>query len=603
MLNNLVEKFIAESPNTSGIYKFIGNKGEILYVGKARNLSKRLQSYLNPNRLSTRIGLMTQLAQKVEIVETESELAALLLEHNLIKQLKPRFNILLKDGRSFPYICLTTAHQFPRVEKYRGAKQKNQKYFGPFIYPSAVDITIDIVKRVFLLRSCSDTEFKSRTKPCLEYQIKRCSAPCVGYITQAEYNESVKAAADSLSGKSVLVQQQLAKQMESYSAAFEYEKAALVRDKIQALSAIQARQNISVDLMGSADVVVITCLEKSCCVQVSFFRNGNNYGNKSYFYDFENDESSEDMLFSFLGQFYLRNEMPEQILLNFEIEKVELLQEFLTKMAGHKVEIVTPKRGEKLAIVKDQENDAARKLNIKIKLETTNEKLLSELKEIFKLPKVPAKIEVYDNSHISGKYAVGTFIAADVSGFVKSDYRKFNLALESNKDDTAMIKEVLRRRFTNDKKMPEVPDLIIIDGGLGQLNAALEIFDELKIKDVQLMSMAKGEIRNAGFERFFMPNRPDQTLPNHHPVMHYLQRLRDEAHRFAITTHRSKREKSVTKSDLDTIEGIGKARKKALLNHFGSVEKIKSATIKDLLRVKGISKSVADKIISICKKD
>ncbi len=612
----IIKSQLPAIPENPGIYQFSDAAENILYIGKAKNLRKRLQNYTQIERLSPRIARMVFLAQKLEFIQTETEVEALLLEHNLIKKFSPKFNILLRDDKTFPYILIDN-HAFPAIKKHRGNKKEKSfsggEYFGPFAAAGDVNHTIDILKKSFLLRSCSDAEFKGRTKPCLEYQIKRCSAPCVNLISQNDYGKLVQNAVDFLSGKSSAVQAELAKKMQQLSEAQQYEKAANMRDRIKSLTSIQSKQNINIDELGDADVVTLVTKNNQICVYISFFRSGHNYGSKPYFYEIDEEASDTklgEFLSEFLGQFYLAQTPPEFIFLNLEIAERELMEDFLSKISTTKTVIKVPKQGSKLNVVKDQERLAMQNLEQKMTQNLSNAATLLEVKNIFDLPQIPKRIEVYDNSHISGEYAVGVLITAGLEGFIKNGYRKFNIRFdEINRDDTAMMREVLRRRFkalpsversrnqleTQATVTQELPDLIILDGGLGQLSAAQKVFDELKINP-HLVCMSKGENRNAGEENFHQIGKESFTLPKNHKVMYYLQQLRDEAHRFAIMTHRSKRAKSVTKSKLDEIPGVGKSRKKALLNHFGSLEKVKSATVEDLMRIDGISKAAAQKI-------
>ena len=601
---------LANIPQNSGVYQFFDEKDQILYIGKAKNLKNRIKSYTKlDGSISDRIKRMVFLAQKLEFIQTTTELEALLLEHNLIKKFSPKFNILLKDDKTFPHIFLS-AHRFPQISKHRGLKKEGGQYFGPFASANDVNRVIDVLKKSFLLRDCSDSEFQRRTKPCLEYQIKRCCSPCVNLINERDYENLVKNAVDFLEGKSIAVQEELAKKMQFFSDCQEYEKAASIRDRIKSLSSIQAKQNINIEELKNTDIITLVAKDNQICIYISFYRGGNNYGSKPYFYSFDNDDLSKNpgqnlgqnlgqnfsvFLSKFLGQFYLSQNPPELILNNIELDEKELMVDFLSKISGSKITIKNPKQGDKASIIKDQEQIALQNLEQKIIENLSNKNLLLEVKEIFNLNEIPKKIEVYDNSHISGEYAVGALIAAGAEGFVKSGYRKFNINfIEKNRDDTAMLKEVLRRRFRV-SNTENLPDLIIIDGGLTQLNAAKGVFDDLKL-DIKFVCMSKGENRNAGEEYFHRVGFESFTLPKNHKIMFYLQQLRDEAHRFAITTHRNKRAKSITKSGLDEIPGIGKSRKKALLNYFGSFDKIKSATVEDLMRVDGISRSIAEKI-------
>ncbi len=530
-------------PKTPGIYQFFDAKENLLYVGKAKNLQKRVASYAKENQLSARIARMVFLAEKIETTQTASEAEALLLEHNLIKKFQPKFNILLRDDKTFAQILITD-HKFPRIAKYRGVKVGGGSYFGPFASTHDVNHTIDLLRKSFLLRNCSDSDFKSRKKPCLEYQIKRCAAPCVGLISQDEYEISVQNVADVLSGKSVAVQKNLSQKMQRLSAAEEYEKAAQTRDQIKALNAIQAKQNINVGELKDFDAITLAASGDRLCIYISFFRGGQNFGAKPYFFE---SEDAAKTLSEFLGQFYLSQTAPNLILLDRELEEKKLLEGFLEKISGKKVTILTPKKGDKLSLIKDQSQIAIQNLEQKISQNLNTKTLLLEVKKIFDLPKIPQRIEVYDNSHTSGTNAVGAMIAAGLDGFIKSGYRKFNIRFEQGgRDDTAMMREVLTRRFskTQANSLWSFPDFVIIDGGKPQLTAAQKVFSELKIK-IPFVCMAKGENRNAGEEWFYAPNKDPLTLPKHSPAMHYLQRLRDEAHRFAITAHRKKRAMSL----------------------------------------------------------
>jgi excinuclease ABC subunit C len=545
MPTELIKSQLSLIPPNPGVYRFFNAKNEVIYVGKAKNLFKRVSSYTKENQLSRRISRMIFLAQKVEIIQTESEVEALLLEHNLIKKLQPRFNILLRDDKTFPQILITN-HQFPQITKYRGGNDNKGSHFGPFANTRSVNHTIDVLRKIFRLRNCSDAEFKLRQKPCLEFQIKRCLAPCVAKVSSDEYKIAVGNAIDFLKGKTDQVQEKLTAKMQQFSAAQNYESAANVRDQINALNDVQTKQNININEIKDADVITIIENNGSVCIYVAFFRASRSLGAKPYFYEIEEDKKLDELLSEFLGQFYLDNPAPSLILLNLELSEKKLLEMFLAKKnLDKKTEIITPKRGAKLALLQDQEKLARQNLDQKILQNLNNKKLLLEVKKIFNLPKIPKRIEVYDNSHTQTTNAVGALITAGVDGFIKSGYRKFNLRfdLSQNRDDTAMMREVFMRRFSKLKKA-EYPDLIIIDGGKGQMNAAQEIFDYLKVS-IPFICMSKGENRNAGEEVFHQINQDSFTLPKTHPVMYYLQRLRDEAHRFAIMTHRKKRDKAM----------------------------------------------------------
>ncbi len=572
MINDIKSQ-LKEIPKTSGVYQFLDGKEKVLYVGKAKNLLKRVTSYTKEKQLSSRISRMVFLAKKVIYTQTSSEVEALLLEHNLIKKLEPKFNILLRDDKTFPQILITN-HRFPRVTKYRGLKNNQGTYFGPFASAHDVNRTIDVLRKSFKIRNCTDSEFKSRKKPCLEYQIKRCLAPCTNLITEADYESSVNDAISFLSGKSVEIQEKLTERMVEFSEEFEYEKAAIIRDQIKSLNSIQSKQTINLKDAKDFDSITLVTQNDQACIYVSFYRGGQNYGAKPYFHELIVDSCS--LLEEFLGQFYIENQPPSLILLNIDLKEKKLIEEFLAKLSEKKVIILIPKRGEKLELIKAQEQIAKENLDRKVSQNLSNKELHLEIKNIFNLAKIPQRIEVYDNSHTGGKNAVGAMITGGVDGFIKSGYRKFNIKFEidkqendknnisnydkpslenrsvlkpkfapvnlSKRDDTAMMREVLYRRFSKIKKK-DWPDLIILDGGKGQLNAAQEIFDELKIK-IPFIAMSKGENRNAGEEDFHQIGRESFTLEKHSPVMYYLQRLRDEAHRFAIMTHRKRRSKS-----------------------------------------------------------
>jgi excinuclease ABC subunit C len=551
---DIIKGQLKNIPKSSGVYKFLDAKDNVLYVGKAKNLLKRVSSYTNKNSLSNRILRMVTLAQKVEYVITKTEIEALLLEHNLIKQLSPNFNILLKDDKTFPQI-LISHHQFPQIAKYRGLKNNKGQYFGPFVYAGDVNRTIDILRKNFLIRNCTDQEFKSRKKPCLEYQIKKCSAPCVDLISKDEYKENIKNAINVLCGKSQEVQEIFRQKMQFYSANFEYEKALIYRDKIKSLDVIQAKQNINFDNAKDFDLIVAVEINGRVCIYVSFYRLGQNYGARPYFYDIDDGKNLVELLTGFIGQFYLNEAPPTNVVIGLEIEEKKLMEQYLSSLNNQKkVEIIIPKQGDKMALIKDHEKIAMQILEQKISHNLSNKQLLLEVKKIFGLTKIPQRIEVYDNSHTASQNAVGAMITAGADGFIKSGYRKFNIKnkaeidndkkflIKEGKDDTAMLEQVLLRRFSK-LKTNEYPDLIIIDGGLGQLTSAQKIFSELNIK-IPFACMSKGKNRNAGEEYFHQINKESFTLEKNSPIMHYLQRLRDEAHRFAIMTHRKKRAKN-----------------------------------------------------------
>ena len=578
---------IAQAPKQAGVYQFLDDLNKALYVGKAKNLRNRLKSYLDKTKHNSRISKMISLATKLEIIITDSESEALLLECNLIKKLMPRYNILLRDDKSFANILVDTSHPFPAVVKHRGnIKEENgKKYFGPFANNQAIYDTIDHLKKIFLLRSCSDSEFKNRKKPCMEYQIKRCSAPCVGMIKQEDYGQSIKEVLDFLAGKKAYLQEDLAKLMQEHSNNLEFEKALVLRDRIKALSAIQAKQNIHLKHNENIDFIALTKQGVTACVVISFFRNGNNYGSKPYFLNVSEDDLENEIMDTFLEQFYSEKKLPDSIILSHQT------------IFDAQVEKLVPKQGEKFNLLKNYLNLAQEELQKHLVIRVKDLEMLVELKRIFDLQKIPERIEIYDNSHTSGQFAVGAFVASGRDGFIKNAYRKFTIRVDEldKKDDCSFLKQVLKRRFKKDSESNTYPDLIIIDGGKAQLNAANQVFKEIGI-EIKFIAMSKGKNRNAGEEDFHQVDQHSFTLPKHSPLMHYLQRMRDEAHRFVIGFNRKVRGKSVYKSELDEMSGIGSKRKMILLNHFGSLAAIREAKIQDLLLVKGISKNTAIKI-------
>jgi len=599
---------IAIMPGSPGVYRMLDAKGDVLYVGKAKNLKKRVTSYANAGALSGRLQRMVAGIASVEVVTTKSEVEALLLESNLIKRLKPYYNIILRDDKSFPYILITGGHAYPRITKYRGAKKKQGEYFGPFASAGAVNQTVNALHRAFPLRSCSDSIFASRTRPCLQHQIKRCAAPCVGRIGEAQYADLVDEARDFLSGRSQHIKSRLTERMTNASEALEYETAAAYRDRIRALAHIQARQGINLHGLKDADVIAVHQSGGQSCVQVFFFRGGQNYGNRAYFPRHQKDAGAAEVLGAFIGQFYSERTAPPLLLGNQAIDERDLIEEALSLRSECRVHIHRPSRGDKATMVTDAERNAREALARRFSESAAQRKLLEGLTDKLALDGVPERIEVYDNSHISGTGAVGAMIAAGPEGFLKKAYRKFNIKSDAKPaeeggitagDDYGMMREVLTRRFSRLlKEDPERadgawPDLVLIDGGAGQLSAVQEIFAELGVSDVALAAIAKGPDRNAGLERIFLPERAPILLQRRDPVLYFIQRLRDEAHRFAIGTHRAKRARNVSKSQLDSIPGVGPGRKKALLHHFGSSRGVSQAGLADLERVQGISGALA----------
>ncbi len=609
-----IENAVRLAPTSPGVYRMLNAANDVLYVGKAINVRKRLASYARVTAIQpARIMRMIAATVAVEIISTTTETEALLLEANLIKQLRPRFNVQLRDDKSFPYILITGDHWAPQILKHRGAQSRPGRYFGPFASAGAVNRTITALQRAFLVRSCTDGFFESRTRPCLLYQIRRCSGPCTGEIDFPGYTELVREAKEFLSGRSHLVKKQLAGEMEKASAELEFETAALYRDRLAALSAIQSQQGINPRTVEEADVFAIHQEGGYSCVEVFFFRTGQNWGNRAYFPRAEKTFTPEEVLASFLAQFYDDKPPPKQILLSHAIEETELLASALAIKAGYKVEVLTPQRGEKKELVTHALTNAREALGRKLADTATQGRLLQGLVTTLGLPTPPRRIEVYDNSHIQGTNAVGAMIVAGPDGFIKNQYRKFNIKSEglTPGDDYAMMREVLERRFkrllkpvegdaakakADDESFPQWPDLVIIDGGRGQLNAAREIFESLGLTQVSLLGVAKGPDRDAGRETLFMPGREPLKLEPRDPVLYFIQRLRDEAHRFVIGSHRKLRKKDIREAGLQEIPGIGPSRKRALLHHFGTLKEIERASIADLGKVPGVSAESARKI-------
>lgn len=603
----VIRRQLRNMPTAPGVYRMLNKAGDALYVGKARNLKKRVTSYTHVAKLSNRLHRMVAETAALEVVTTHTEVEALLLESNLIKRLMPRYNVLLRDDKSFPYILITADHEAPQIVKHRGARTRKGDYFGPFASAGAVNTTIAALQRAFLLRPCSDSIFESRTRPCLQYQIKRCSAPCVGRISREDYAAMVAEARDFLMGKSRDVQERLSAAMQAASDALDFETAARYRDRIRALTEIQAHQSINVEGLDEADVIAIHQAAGQTCIQVFFFRSGSNYGNRAYYPSHDRSAGCAEVLAAFLGQFYDNKQPPRVILLSETPAERELLAEALSVKAGRKVELAVPQRGDRRRLVEHALANARDALARRVAENASQRKLLEGLAGVFGLEGPPQRVEVYDNSHISGRNPYGVMIVAGPDGFIKNAYRKFAISGEAANnptggDDYGMMREVLTRRFSRAlREDPERdrgawPDLVLLDGGQGQLNAALEVMAELGISDVVIAAIAKGPDRNAGRERFFMPGREPFSLDPRDPVLYFLQRLRDEAHRFAIGTHRAKRSKQIGQSPLDEVPGIGARRKKALLLHFGSARSVARAGLEDLAAVEGISETVARRI-------
>jgi excinuclease ABC subunit C len=642
-----IRAVVKNLPPRPGVYRMLDARGDALYVGKARNLKSRVVNYTHTADLSNRLRRMVAETVSMEVVVTHTEVEALLLESNLIKRLMPRYNVLLRDDKSFPFIEINAAHDFPQLSKHRGPQDKTSEYFGPFASAGAVNRTLIALQRAFLLRSCSDSMFATRTRPCLLYQIKRCSAPCVGRIDRESYARFVTEARDFLRGHGRDVQSTLAQDMQAASEALDFEAAALIRDRIRALTHVQGQQDINVQSVADADVIAAHQAGGQTSIQVFFFRGGQNWGNRAYFPSHDRQLPVEEVLASFVGQFYDNKPPPPLILLSHELAEAALIAEALTIRAGRKVTLLVPQRGERARLLGHALNNAREALGRRVAESASQRKLLEGVAAAFGLEAPPRRIEVYDNSHIQGTNAVGAMIVAGPEGLMKSAYRKFNIrggelpepsiaslpgareepdaahregegaeppvdpdtqavtpppARLTPGDDYGMMREVLMRRLARAlKEDPERargawPDLILVDGGAGQLSVAMEVLGELGIGDVAVVAIAKGPDRNAGRERFFVPGKPPFSLDPRDPILYFLQRLRDEAHRFAIGTHRARRAKSIGHSLLDDIPGIGAGRKKALLHHFGSARTVARAGLAELERVDGISKRVAKKI-------
>jgi excinuclease ABC subunit C len=591
-------------PSSPGVYRMLDGKGDVLYVGKAKDLRKRVTSYTHLPRLTVRIQRMVVMTRSMEVVTTHTEAEALLLEANLIKKLKPRYNILLRDDKTFPYIEVTSDHPFPRIVKFRGQRKKGGEYYGPFASALSVNQTLMILQKVFFLRTCTDSVFANRSRPCLLFQIKRCSAPCVDRVERETYLETVAEARAFLSGESQAMQKDLARRMEEAAEALDYEAAALYRDRIKALTNVQSHQDINLPTLADADVIAIHQAGGKSCVQVFFFRGGRNNGNRSYFPSHAAEQESGEVLEAFLGQFYASYPPPREILLSEDIPHRDLVEQALVMRAEHKVALSTPQRGSKRKLVDHAHLNAREALGRRLAESSAQRELLEGMAEVFALDAPPERVEVYDNSHIQGSHPVGGMVVAGPEGFMKNAYRKFNIRSKDLEpgDDYGMMREVMTRRFSRarqedpDRDRGQWPDLVLIDGGLGQLNAVREALAEIGVEDVPLVGIAKGPDRDAGRERFFLPDRDPFMLPPNHPVLYFIQRLRDEAHRFAIGSHRARRSKAIAGSPLDAIAGIGAGRKKALLHHFGSAKAVGQAGLADLEAVEGISAGLAKKI-------
>ncbi|UOA30918.1 UvrABC system protein C [Sulfitobacter sp. DSM 110093] len=600
----VIQAYLKSLDSSPGVYRMLDAESRVLYVGKARNLRARVSSYARPTGHSGRISRMIANTASMMFLTTKTETEALLLEQNLIKQLKPKFNVLLRDDKSFPNILVTADHDYPQIKKHRGAKKEKGSYYGPFASAGAVNRTLNQLQRVFLLRDCSNSMFDSRTRPCLQHQIKRCSAPCVGKISAEEYRQTVRDAERFLSGKSTEIQGRLARDMAEASEAMEFERAAALRDRIKALTQVQTAQGINPQGVNEADIIALHMEGGQACVQVFFIRANQNWGNRDYYPRVGADVDAAEVLEAFIGQFYDTREPPRQLILSNEIENPDLMAEALSGKIGRKVELLVPQRGEKAELVDGALRNARESLARKMAETATQTKLLQGLVDAFDLPKSPERIEVYDNSHIQGTNAVGAMIVAGPEGMMKNQYRKFNIRGDdlTPGDDFGMMKEVLHRRFKRlikedpDRSRGLWPDLLLIDGGAGQVSAVASIMAQHGVEDIPMVGVAKGIDRDAGKEEFHRVGKRVMALRHNDPVLYFVQRLRDEAHRFAIGTHRAKRAKGVSATPLDDVPGVGAARKRALLAHFGSAKAVGRANLSDLKAVEGVSDALAETI-------
>lgn len=591
-------------PTRPGVYRMLDGKGGALYVGKAKNLKKRVTSYTRIERMPIRLQRMVMATAHLEVVTTHTEAEALLLESNLIKRLKPRYNILLRDDKSFAYIMVTGDHPYPRILKHRGARKPPHQYFGPFASAGAVNRSLATLQKVFLLRSCSDGVFANRSRPCLLHQIKRCCAPCVDKVSERDYSHLINQSRDFLKGDSRKIQDTLSEQMEAASAELDYETAAIYRDRIRALTAVQSHQDINLPSSEDTDIVGLHREGRDSCIQIFFVRGGQNFGNRAYYPAHSADDDDGAIVEAFLAQFYDTTPAPRTILVSHAPPNQSIVADALSIRADRKVEITRPQRGNKRKLIEHATLNAREALGRRVAESSAQRELLNGVAEVFELPNPPNRVEVYDNSHISGTHMVGAMIVSGPNGFEKNAYRKFNIKTAdlAPGDDYGAMKEVLLRRFARAQKQdPDRdqglwPDLVLIDGGKGQLSVAQQTMEDLGIDDVPLVAISKGPDRNAGREQFHRQSKAPFTLPPAHPVLYFLQRLRDEAHRFAISTHRAKRSKAIAKSELDGVSGIGSHRKKALLHHFGSTKAVAEAGVDDLSSVEGISAGLAKRL-------
>ena len=596
----IIKKELPLIPKLPGVYRMLNSKNEILYVGKAKNLTNRLKNYVSEKNHIIRTERMLSQTKKLEITTTSNESEALLLEANLIKKYKPKYNILLRDDKSFPFIFIGNKDKWPQIKRHRGKKNKEGFFFGPFASAGSANGTIKMIQKIFQLRVCDDTVFKNRKRPCLLYQIKRCSGPCVNYITEKEYGQTVKDAIEFVSGKSRKIQKNLSKQMEIASEELNFEKAVILRDKIKSLNIIQSSQRINEANLVEADVVAGYKESGKTCIQVFFYRSKQNWGNQAFFPKHDPDENLKEILNSFISQFYENKSAPKSIIINEEIKEKSLIEKTLSKKENKEINISIAKKGSKLKVINQAIKNAKDSLKRKLYESQNNKDLFDKVTKKFNLETIISLIEVYDNSHIQGTNSVGALIAFGEEGFIKKRYRKFNIKIEKNEqDDYGMMREVLNRRFKKAVQEKDnyltFPDLVLIDGGKGQYSSARETINELGLHDIPIIAIAKGKFRNSGNETFFHNGKKFKFLKND-PTLFFLQRLRDEAHRFAISAHRAKRKKNISRSLLDQIQGVGSGRKRALLNHFGSARAVESASLDEIKSVEGVEEKVAKKI-------
>ena len=599
-----ITAYLRTLDSSPGVYRMLDSESRVLYVGKARNLRARVSDYARPNNHSGRITRMILETSTMMFLTTRTETEALLLEQNLIKQLKPKYNVLLRDDKSFPNIIVTKLHDYPQIKKHRGGKKEKGSYYGPFASAGAVNRTLNQLQRVFLLRNCANSDFETRTRPCLQYQIKRCSGPCVGLISKDDYAATVRDAELFLQGKTKGIQETLAVQMAAASEELEFERAAALRDRIKALTQVQTAQGINPAATADADVIGLHIDGGQACVQVFFIRANQNWGNHDYYPRISGDEDASEVMEAFVGQFYSDREPPRAVIISHGLDNEDLMIAALAEKAGRKVEVIVPQRGEKAELVQGALRNARESLARKMSETATQGRLLKGLAEAFDLPAPPQRIEAYDNSHIQGAFAVGAMIVAGPEGFEKNQYRKFNIKGDdiTPGDDFGMMKEVMTRRFQRllkedpDRTSGMWPDLLLIDGGAGQVSSVREIMEALGVGDVPMVGVAKGEDRDAGKEVFYRTGKPIFALRHNDPVLYFIQRMRDEVHRFAIGTHRAKRSKAIGATPLDDVPGVGATRKRALLAHFGSAKAVARANLADLKAVVGVSENMAQTI-------